>query len=227
MSTEAEDKEAKDDKPSQWTRAPSASGGNGGSRVREALEEGAGQVASVIGGGLRRATAALAAPASSEMDQLVGGTDLPEIAVEDALAALSVRLDREADFWRALALKAMSRAAWADRTAQFAAVVAVVGCAALAAITGLEAFFGAGPVRALLVVAGATSLVLGAAAAALVCSGIRRGQREISGEALARADVAEIRLHRVAVVLAIRNEDRGSLPDALKRLEKDTAAPVR
>jgi hypothetical protein len=224
MSTESEDKE---DKPSEWTRVPAVSGGNGGSKVREALQEGAGQVASVIGGGLRRATAALSAPASSELDQLSSGTDLPEIAVEDALAALSVRLDREADFWRALALKAMSRAAWADRTSQFAAIVAVVGCAALAGITGLEAVFGGGSVRALLVLAGATALVLGSAAAALVSSSIRRGQREISREALARADIAEIRLHRVAVVLAIRNDDRGSLPEALKRLEKDTAAPVR
>ena len=224
MSTEAQDKE---DKPSEWTRVPAVSGGNGGSKVREALQEGAGQVASVIGGGLRRATAALSAPASSELDQLSSGTDLPEIAVEDALATLSVRLDREADFWRALALKAMSRAAWADRTSQFAAIVAVVGCAALAGITGLEAVFGGGSVRALLVLAGATALVLGSAAAALVSSSIRRGQREISREALARSDIAEIRLHRVAVVLAIRNDDRNSLPEALKRLEKDTAAPVR
>jgi len=226
MTTETQDTE---DKPSEWTRMPASKEdkGNGGARVREAIEHGADHVASALGRGMRKAGDVLGAPASTEVEALMSGSDLPELEGDDAIAALGTRLDREADFWRALALKALGRAAWADRTAHFTALVAAIGCAALAGIAGLEAMFGGAPMKALLVVAGACALLAGAATVAWISHTIRRSQKEIARESLARADLSEIRLHRVAVVMAIRREDPTALPEALKRLERDTSAPAR
>lgn len=233
MTTETQDK---DDKPSEWTRLPASKEdkGNGGKRVREAIEQGAevighgaDHVASALGRGMRKAGDVLGAPASTEVEALMSGSDLPELESDDAIATLGVRLDRESDFWRALALKALGRAAWADRTAHFTSVLAAIGCAALAGVAGLETVFGGAPIKSLLVLAGAGALIAGAGTVAWISSGIRRSQREIARESLTRADLSELRLHRVAVVMAIRSEDRAGLPEALKRLERDTSAPAR
>jgi hypothetical protein len=218
-----------EDKPSEWTRLPASKEekGNGGARVREAIEHGADHVASALGRGMRKAGDVLGAPASTEVEELMGGSDLPELEGDDPIAELGIRLDRESDFWRALALKALGRAAWADRTAHLTSVVAAIGCAALASVAGLEAMFGGAPMKSLLVLAGATALVTGTTVVALISSSIRRSQRETAQESLTRADLSELRLHRVAVVMAIRREDPSGMAEALKRLEHDTSAPTR
>jgi hypothetical protein len=215
--------------PSDWTRLPETvpDKGNGAARVREAIEHGADHVASAIGQGMRKASDVLGAPASTEVEELMKGTDLPELDGDDAIVELARRLDREADFWRALALKALGRAAWADRSAHLTAVVAALGCTALAAVAGLEAVFGGAAIKGLLVLAGAAALLAGALMVAWVSSTIRKGQREIARESLTRADLSELRLHRVAVVMAIRKQDPTALPEALKRLERETSAPIR
>jgi len=229
---EAEKVEEERQGTSGWTRLPKTDDdeiGRKGAEVRRAIEHGASEVAAVIGRGMRRATELVGAPSASEVDSLVEGSDLPELGPgSDTLSALALRLDREADLWRALALKAMSRSAWADRTTHGASVVAAIGCVALAAIAGMQGLFGGAtwPKASMLGVGGLVLLI-----AALVVGGagaaIRRGQREIARESLARADLAELRLHRVAVVLAVRKDDAGSYLEALRRLEREVTSPAR
>ena len=56
---------------------------------------------------------------------------------------------------------------------------------------------------------------------------VRRAQREVVKDALARADLAELRLHRVSIVLASRKLEGDGYAAALLRLERDAGAPPR
>lgn len=194
-----------------------------GARVRDVIEHGAAEVATAIGRGVTKASDVLTAPKASELEHMMASTELPEIEGDDPLGAMAVRLDHEAEFWRSLALRALTRAAWADRTANFGAALAMLGCAALAIVTGLQAMFGAAPARAWLIISGAVSLGLGAAITAWVAASIRRSQREIATDALERAGQSEQRLRRVAVALALRAHEPASSYESLKRLETESA----
>lgn len=232
MTTHEEEKvEAEREESSGWTRLPKSSEESASKRVavRRALEQGAVEAAAVLGRGMRRAAEMVGAPSATELDSLVEGSDLPELGPgPDTLSALALRLDREADLWRALALKAMSRSAWADRTAHGASVVAAVGCVGLAGIAAMEALFsGATWHKALMVAVGGLLLVVGALVVGGAGSAIRRAQREVARESLARADLAELRLHRVAVVLAVRKEDPGAFVEALRRLEREVCSSAK
>lgn len=230
---EAAKTESEHQEPSSWTRLPNTEGEDrrDSSRVevRRAIEHGASEVAAVIGRGMRRATEMVGAPTSTEVESLTTESDLPELGANaDTLGALALRLDREGDFWRALALKAMGRAAWADRTTHGASVIAAVGCAVLAGVAGMQALFGGGTwQKAVMMGAGTIALLAGAAVVGAAGSVTRRAQREISREALARADLVELRLHRVAVVLAVKKDDSGGYAEALRRLEREVTSPVR
>jgi hypothetical protein len=213
--------------PSAWSRLPTDEAGT----VRP-LTARAGTTAQRLAGqvkdGVRRASEALAAPRETDLESLVAGTDLPEIQGEpDVIAALAIRLDREADFWRALALRSLARAAWADRLAQIMAVLSGTGAMGLAGLAGFAALVGASPERAVLLLAGTASLAAAALIVSMVAGRARRGQREVISDALGRADLAELRLHRVSVVLAARKLDEAQQTAALLRLERDVGAPVR
>lgn len=58
--------------------------------------------------GLSGASRALDAPIGADLESLIAGADLPEIAGSDAIGALAVRLDRET--------AGVARVAWADRS---------------------------------------------------------------------------------------------------------------
>jgi hypothetical protein len=146
------------------------------------------------------------------MEGLLGSADLPDVGAEDALA-----------------VRALARAAWVDRVAQLMAIFAALGALALAVVAALGALVGAGNAggRALQVLSAIAALVTAPAVMAWISAGIRRSQRETAREAMARADLAELRLHRVGVVLATRALGEGAFRDALLRLERDASAPSR
>ncbi|HKA87505.1 MAG TPA: hypothetical protein VKE22_07555 [Haliangiales bacterium] len=230
-------------KPSSWSRlpasepdtSPAAPGDRDAVRViaaraGAAVRDQASQAAKRVGESIRRASSAFASPTGAELEGLLAGVDLPEIGGEgDAVAALALRLDREADFWRGLALRSLARAAWADRVAQIVAVLSGIGGLALAVIAGLGALFGASSEggRAILILAAGAALIVACLLVNLVSARIRRAQREVVKDALARADLAELRLHRVSVVLAMRKLEGDAYSAALLRLERDAGAPAR
>ncbi len=217
-----------DERGSGWSRMPEQQLESRSEAVRTALREGGHEVAALVGKGLRKASDVLGSSEASELDSMIGGTDLPELEGEDALRALALRLDREADYWRALALRSVARLAWADRSTHAASVVSALGCTALAVVAGMDALLGAASLqRVALVIAGVIALAAGAAIVGWASASIRKAQREVVRESLVRSDLAELRLHRLAVVLAIRSHDASGLGDALKRLEREVGAPSR
>lgn len=228
--------------PSTWSRLPSSEPEAPvthnerdavrviAARAGAAVRDQASHAAKRVGEGIRRVSGAFATPGGAELEGLLAGVDLPEIGGEgDAVAGLALRLDREADFWRGLALRSLARAAWADRVAQIIAVLAGIGGLALAVIAGLGALFGASSEggRAILILAAGAALVVACLLVNLVSARIRRAQREVVKDALARADLAELRLHRVSIVLAMRKLEGDHYGAALLRLEHDAGAPSR
>jgi hypothetical protein len=167
--------------------------------------------------------AAFDAPSESELGSMLSEANLPELE-GDPLEAIARRLDREADLWRELSLRALSRAAWADRVAQTAAVGAWLVCVtgALLGLLGV-AFGGARSGYAIgLALASIGSVLAATGLVAWVSAGVRRTQGALAGAALERADLSELRLQRLGVVLALRREDPAMFHRALARLESDT-----
>jgi hypothetical protein len=231
-------------KPSSWSRLPSSEEPAGApaapaehdairvvaARAGAAVRDRASHAAKRMGEGIRRVSGAFATPTGADLEGLLDGVDLPEIGGDgDAVVALAIRLDREADFWRGLALRSLARAAWADRVAQIIAVLAGIGGLALAVIAGLGALFGASSEggRAILILSAGAALIVACLLVNLVSSRIRRAQREVVKDALARSDLAELRLHRVSIVIAMRKLEGDHYASALLRLEHDAAAPSR
>lgn len=179
-------------------------------------------VSSSVGTGLQKASRALEGPAGADVEALIADSNLPEVDADDPLAALARRLDREADLWRNLAIRELAHVAWANRIAHAASIVAIVGVVSLAFVAALGALFGGSSGgRALLVGVAAAVLSLGALVATWTSGGVRRSQREIVRDALARADLAELRLHRIAMAMASCKADPEHARDVLARLEKD------
>jgi hypothetical protein len=219
-------------KPSSWTRLPDGDKaqrpGGPDTKLRAAIDEGAHEISGLLGRGLQRASDVLGSGAASELESLMGSTDLPELRGEDALGALALRLDRESDYWRALGLKGLARCAWADRAAYAASLLAALGCTCMAAVAAFDALFnGSGASRVLMVLAGCLALVAGAGTVGAMSSSVRRSQQQIARDAMARADLAELRLHRVGVVLALRGQEPSCAIEAIQRLEREIGAPVR
>lgn len=187
------------------------------------MRSGAGQLADGVSRGAQRVGAAFEAPSDSEVGALIGGANLPELE-GDPLDALARRLDREADLWRELSLRALARAAWADRVAQTAAVGAWLVTVATAVVGTVSALIGVARTwsASLTVLASLLSVLAGTALVAWVSAGVRRTQGALAGVAIERADLAELRLQRLAVVLALRTEDVSLYHRALARLEADT-----
>jgi hypothetical protein len=174
--------------------------------------------------GLRQAARAVGAPRGTEVEALLGRTDLPALAGDDPLRELATRLDAEADLWRNLAFREMARSAWASKLVTGLAIVVLALDAGLAAVAALGALFGAeAGDRSLLVLTAGGLLTAALAVVMLVVHVNRRGERDLVRSALARADMAELRLHRLGVALAWRKADEARYLDALGRLEKDAA----
>lgn len=174
--------------------------------------------------GVRRAARAFAEPHGSEVEGLIGRTDLPALAGDDPLLELAERLDREADLWRNLAFRELARTAWSSRLLVALAIVVLVADAALGGIAALGALFGAeAGARSVLVLTAAGVVTAALGVVWLVVHGNRRTQAEVVKGALARADVAELRLHRLGVALAWRKADAAKYAEALARLEREAA----
>lgn len=145
--------------------------------------------------------------------------DLPDVLGEQPLTDLAVRIDREADFWRQFAIRALRPGAprnvaiaSATLAIGFAVVLGIVG--AFGAILGIESA-GVDLVETAVALVG---LFLAAVLMAAFVEGTRRGAAE---RALARAEVAERRLERVAAILELKKTDPARYAEALSRLERD------
>lgn len=203
---------------------------SGGAGVmRDAIRGGAKKVSTEVGESLDRAKAALSEPSAPELEALFSSADLPEIVSADPIGSLAQRLDHEADLWRSLALRALSRAALADRIVQTSGIVVGLGAIALAVIAGLGALFGATNVAERLWMIGGALLALsvGVALVTWISGTIRNAQREIAREAMMRADLSELRLHRLGMVSALFQMDQEAGRQALLRLERDVSAPPK
>jgi hypothetical protein len=215
------------DIPSTWSRLPGGDSEPGPESARGRRYPG-GALAAELRRGLQQASH-LIATGKEEHDRLIGRADLPDLVGDDPVAALGVRLDREADLWRAMALGEIARATFVGRVVLTTAILAFVGTVGLSIVGWAGAALGLGDAaaRALLAGAGVLALAVGAGIVAWIGASIRAAHQRAARDAFARADLAELRLHRVAVVLALRRAEEGSSKDALLRLERDTAAPPR
>lgn len=191
------------------------------SKVDEALgkaERIADRLGSGLGGGLRDASRALVA-AGGDVEGLVEDADLPSIEPDDALRTLARRLDREADLWRGLAFSELKSVRLTDRVLQMGGAAFAASTMILALFAGLGAMLGGG--GALLIGTGAGALAVGALLFVGVALVLRRNQRDTLRAALGRADLAELRLHRVAVAMAARAAEPERAGEILVRLERD------
>jgi hypothetical protein len=215
--------------PSAWSRLPDGDAEPGPAPVRGRARKFPGEaLAAELRKGLRRASR-LIETGREEHERLIGRADLPDLVGDDPIAALGVRLDREADLWRALALGELARAVVVDRIVLASAVLAFLGTVGLSIVGWAGAAIGPGDAaaRALLAGAGVLALAVGGGMVAWIGGSIRGAHQRAARDALARADLAELRLHRIAVVLGLLRTDASGYRDALLRLERDAAAPPR
>lgn len=176
---------------------------------------------------------ALEDPADGGGGELLRQADLPELDGGNPMSSLGLRLDREADLWRSVAMRQLARAAWMDRIAISTSVVSMVGVMVLAAIAAFRALFVSassaalaiqGLGVALLLLVGALLVLVGSWRLTRAAAQIRAGQIAVAREALARADVGELRLQRLAVLLETRGADPESYRAALRQLETEIRA---
>jgi hypothetical protein len=190
----------------------------------ELVHETTGDVIHGLGQGFERAGAALATPANADVTALLAAVDLPELASEGPLGAIALRLDREADLFRGVALRELARVGWVSRITQTmvvataACAVAVAACAVVLAVFGvtLEGRLG------LLVLAAAVVGVAGVGVAASAAR-MRTAHTQLAHDALARARLIEDRLFRVGLTMEWRSAGPTLYQDALARLERDAA----
>jgi hypothetical protein len=176
-----------------------------------------------IGRGVRSAARTLGPPTGTEVEGLIAGTDLPSLVGEEPLRELAARLDREADLWRNLAFRELARGVWTQKVTMAVAFFVLAGECALVALASLGVIFGDDGSRVPLLVTSALVLAAGLGAFFAVATVHRRGQSRVVEHALRRADLAELRLHRLAFALAWEKVDGARLGDALIRLERDAA----
>jgi hypothetical protein len=185
----------------------------------------AGKVArNVVGEGLRGTSAMLDDPRAGDIDSLLKQGDLPGIDGDRPLRELLRRLDAEADLWRGLAFRELAQTRSNTRLLRVVAIVVVVAELGLAAAAALGAAFGGsgtGARRSLILGAGSISLILALIAFAIVAHLARKGENEVMREALARADLAELRLHRITLALASIDAEPQKAGETLARLEAE------
>jgi hypothetical protein len=197
--------------------------GEVGAAVQNGVAPVADRVGNAIRSGVGSVERALDDPATSQSNELVEKANLPEISGDAPLVSLSTRLDREADFWRGISMRQLSRAAWMDRLSISGNVVLLVGIIVLSAIAAFRAMFASDAalhVGALLGVA-ALLLIMGSITIQRATTKVRQGQLEVMREALARSDLAEARIHRLAALIEMRASDPEQYRTALRELEGD------
>lgn len=202
--------------------------------IAGALEETAHEAADVLGkeaqsaadalgkkahGALATANKALSAPEGADLAPLLSATDLPELPTDGALGSLGVRLDREADLYRNVALRELGRVAWIDRVTLTVVVFAFIGEAGIAAAAAFSAIIGAIEGRGGLFALAATILAVAPAGLAAIVASSRKMHRELATEALARSRGIEEQIFQLAVAMEWRGTDAPLFQDALARLE--------
>jgi hypothetical protein len=130
---------------------------------------------------------------------------------------LAVRLDRQADFFRELAIDAMRPGIVRGAMIGLVITLGVVTAGVSLAVLG-RAFFGSESAASL---AGLLEL-MGGLAAVGVATGVvgwlvERGRASVAHEALTRAEEAEARLCRVAELIALEKHDREVLVSVLAK----------
>lgn len=212
---------------------PSATRG-WGANVREvgaALQSGVAPVANRLGAAVDRGVnsvgRALEDPGAGLASEVLKQADLPELSVDTPLASLGVRLDREADLWRGVAMRQLARASWMERIAIMSSVIALIAVLILSAIAAFRALFTGVATNggvALLLSIGALLTTAGCFLLSRVASRIRHGQIEVAREALVRADLCELRLHRLAILMEVRACDGDGYRASLRQLESELRA---
>lgn len=184
--------------------------------------------ASAVGSGVRQGLASAKAQIDRagehleaedrRWDERKAGTDMPGIGASDPLGDLAVRLDRQADFFRELAVDAMRPGPVRMAMIALVGVLALL-TAALGVVVVMRAFVGGGTIESLgpLVAAVATAGV----ATSIVGWVVERGRAAVAHEALARAEDAEARLCRTAELIALEKHDRAALVAVLSRREEE------
>ncbi|AKF05790.1 hypothetical protein [Sandaracinus amylolyticus] len=170
-----------------------------------------------VSGGLQEATRRFDAE-REDWQRFLARSELPDVRGEDPIAELAVRVDREADFWRSVAVRAMRPGA-SRSIAIGATLVGLTGGLGLSLLGGIRGLFGTDATAGQLWAA-AGALALGVALALAAAAWLDRTAARAAGEALARADAAEKRLQRIAALLALRRADASAFRDALERLER-------
>lgn len=148
--------------------------------------------------------------------------DLPELRAladgGDPIEDLARRADREADFFRTIAVRTL-RPGPGRALALLAGAVALLGGTVMAIAAGVRAFFGAGIGETPGAEAAALALMLGMAATVGLL--VERERHARAHAALARAELAERRIERAAGILALRAADPKRFVDALTRIERE------
>lgn len=197
--------------------------GEVGAAVHSGLAPVAGRVGDAVRSGVGSVERALDDPAKSLGHEMLEQADLPEIAGDDPLISLGIRLDREADFWRGVAMRQLTRAAWMDRLAISSTVVLLVGVVVLASISAFRALVASEAAVQVTILLGVSALllVIGAATIQRATAKVRQGQLDVARDGLARSDLAEARLHRLAALMEMRAADQEGYRTALRELESD------
>jgi hypothetical protein len=153
-------------------------------------------------------------------------TDMPGIGADDPLGDLAIRLDRQADFFRELAIDAMRPGAVRGAMVGLVVTLAIV-TAGLGLVATWRAFSGEGAIEGLPHLAGA--IAIAGIASGVVGWIVERGRAAVAHEALSRAEEAEARLCRVAELIALEKHDRDALVEVLARpssAAKDERTPA-
>jgi hypothetical protein len=194
--------------------------GEVGAKTATAVGEVGAKTVTAVGSGLKKGLATARAGLDKAGEKLEAEnqewearrerTDMPGIGRADPLGDLAERLDKQADFFRELAVDAMRPGL--VRGALVALVLSSASAATLGAVAMVaRIFLGGAPIDGLVELGTATA---GAAlAAALLGWVVERGRARVANEALARAEHAEARLCRLAELIALEKHD----PDALVR----------
>ena len=197
-------------------------------RALTGLGRGLGPSLEGLGAQLGGARAALDAPAEADLAPLLPTADLPEVAADGPLGAIAIRLDREADLHRGVALRELARVAWTTRIAQAVAVVGFVVEVLIAAAATLRGL-GGGAVegRASLFVLAALITAGGAGFVLLAATRAREVHGRLADDAARRARAVEDRLFRVGIALERARAGGREREAALERLEDARVEPDR
>lgn len=194
----------------------------------ELVHTGAGNVIEGLGQGLERsferAGAALATPENADVTALLAAVDLPELAGDGPLGAIALRLDREADLFRGVALRELARVGWVSRIAQ-TMVVATATCAIAVAVCAVVLAIFGGAVEGRLGLLFLAAAIVGAAGVGVAASAsrMRTAHARLADDALGRARAIEERLFRVGLTMEWRSAGPVLFQDALARLERDAS----